>query len=55
MIKKCSESHLSIYFINVFVARLGSTAGKFGGGRKREREQENEREREKRERVSNLG
>jgi hypothetical protein len=50
------------YFINVFVARLGSTAGKFGGGgvevegeSKRERESEREREKRERERVSNLG
>ena len=46
------------YFINVFVARLGSTAGKFGGGggvevegeSKRERERARERERKERER-----
>ncbi len=42
-----------IYFINVFVARLGSTAGKFGGvggvevERERERARESERERER--------
>ena len=48
------------YFINVFVARLGSTAGKFGGGRcigrarERAREREREREREKRERERGL-
>jgi hypothetical protein len=45
----------TIYFINVFVAKLGSTAGKFGevgpgGGRKREKERERERERRERER-----
>jgi hypothetical protein len=46
--KKC------IYFINVFVARLGSTSGKFGGGgrcrgraRMRARESKRERERER--------
>jgi hypothetical protein len=42
---------LYIYFINVFVARLGSTAGKFvGGGGAGEEEREREQESEKRER-----
>ncbi len=41
-----------IYFINVFVARLGSTVGKLGGGGvgvevERERERARERERER--------
>ena len=43
----------NIYFINVFVAKLGSTAGKFpilkerGGRGERERQRERKKERDK--------
>jgi hypothetical protein len=51
MLHRSLES-FKIYFINVFVAKLGSTAGKFliwkerGGRGEREKERERERKRE---------
>jgi hypothetical protein len=46
-----------IYFINVFVAKLGSTAGKFvgwGGSIEVEKEREREREREREKEENNF-